>query len=84
MTAGRTATDTAQTCPYCGQPFPTRRILRLHEGREHFTELSTEKQHAVRAAADEEATQLRRFQLKAILGLIFLYFGFLFTYAAFA
>lgn len=84
MDADVPSTDSPPACSYCGKPFPTERILRLHEGREHDYELSADERRAVQEARAEETRRLRKFQLQATLGFVVLYFGFLFTYAIFA
>lgn len=77
-------TESPRICPYCEQPFPTEQIRCLHKERKHSSELSEEERLAARDAYDEETTKLRGFQLRALLGVVFLYFGFLFAYAIFA
>lgn len=73
-----------ETCPYCGQPFPNTEILTLHKGRTHWEDLSEEERAAVREARDNEANELRMFQLRALGVLVLLYFGLLITYAVVA
>lgn len=71
----------AETCPYCGRPFPDAEILTLHKGRTHAERLSEEERTAVRGAREREADEVRMFQLQALGLLVLLYFGFLMTYA---
>ena len=77
-------TETAVNCPYCDRPFSTERICALHKGQEHPSELSDDERQVVRNVSDRETAELRRFRLKAVLGLVLLYFMFLFAYAVFS
>lgn len=76
--------QSCETCPYCGRPFPTTKILTLHKGRAHRENLSEEERAAVREARKTEADELRMCQLQALGALVLLYFGLLMTYAVFA
>lgn len=70
-----------ETCPYCDREFPNQDILTHHKGRTHADDLSERERDAVRAALKQETTQLRMYQLEALILLILLYFGFLLVYA---
>lgn len=71
----------AGRCEYCGHPFPTTDRLVLHKGVEHPRELDDDEEEAFRVARSDEADELRMLQLKALLALVLLYFGFLILYA---
>lgn len=71
-------------CTYCGQPFPEERYRTLHTGLEHYARLGDEEREAFGEAYEAEETEIRRFRLIALAGLLLLYFGFLFLYAVFA
>jgi len=72
-----------EQCEYCGHPFPTTDRLALHKGLEHQDRLEPSEQEAFAAAYDGERDELRLFRLKALVALVFLYFGFLFLYVIF-
>jgi hypothetical protein len=74
----------AEACDHCGQPFATEMRLVLHNGHQHYQLLDETEQNAFDTAREDEKGDLRLLQLKAIIGLVFLYFGFLFMYAIFA
>ncbi|WP_458187584.1 DUF7410 domain-containing protein [Haladaptatus sp. NG-WS-4] len=69
------------TCAYCGQPFRRDEYLVLHRGLEHGDDLSEAEVAAFHEAYEDETEELRLFRLKALALLVFLYFGFLFTYS---
>lgn len=70
-----------ETCPYCDRKFPNQEILVHHKGRTHADDISEREQDSVRDALEQETTQLRMYQLQALILLILLYFGFLLVYA---
>ncbi len=72
--------DTA-VCEYCGRPFPDDDLLALHRGTRHFEQLPDDQQAAYEAAYADEQESVRLFRLKALGGLILVYFGFLMVYA---
>jgi len=71
---------TAHVCDRCGRPFVHGTRLALHRGLDH-DDLSEDEREAFAAARREEVANLRRFRLLALAALVFLYFGFLMTYA---
>lgn len=80
----RTAdTEAEPRCSYCGRRFVDGRVLALHRGREHPDRLSAGERTAYDAAYEAETAELRRFRLKALAVLVFVYFGFLFAYSIF-
>jgi len=74
------ADATPHVCDRCGRPFVRESHLALHRGLDH-DELSADERAAFEAAREEEVADLRRFRLLALAALVFLYFGFLMTYA---
>lgn len=78
------AGDSPAVCPYCDRPLPSIEILALHVGRTHGSRLTESEQDRFDAAKTAEADELRRLQLKAVAGLVVLYFGLLFAYSIFA
>lgn len=68
-------------CPYCGRPFAAEEYRTLHVGLDHHDECTEAEVEAFRAAYRGESEELRLFRLKAVGGLVLLYFGFLFTYS---
>jgi len=68
-------------CPYCGRPFVRAEYRTLHVGLDHHEACTEAEIEAFRDAYREENEQLRLFRLKAVGGLVLLYFGFLFTYS---
>lgn len=75
--------EDTESCPYCNQSFPTPHIRLLHIGRKHPQSLTESEHEQFEEAKAVEAKELRILQLKSIIGLILLYFGFLFTYSIF-
>jgi hypothetical protein len=71
----------APTCAHCGDAFPTERLLALHRGRAHEAELGPTERTACEEAIEAESAALRLFRLKALGGVVLLYFGLLVTYA---
>ena len=68
-------------CPYCGRPFAREEYRTLHVGLDHHEACTDAEVEAFREAYREENEELRLFRLKAVGGLVLLYFGFLFTYS---
>lgn len=68
-------------CDRCGRPVASEHSLALHRGLAHPADLDDEEVAAFREAHAEEEAQLRRFRLKALGGLVGLYFGLLVVYA---
>ena len=83
MTRTTTVPDDVQPeiCPYCERPLPDTEAVTLHKGLEHWDDLSDDERDAFRTTYDNEQSDLRRFQLQAMLALILIYFAFLFTYS---
>lgn len=73
--------EACETCPYCDREFPNQDILTHHKGHTHADDLSERERDSVRDALNRETTQLRTYQLQALILLILLYFGFLLVYA---
>lgn len=67
-------------CDYCGHPFPTTDRLALHRGLEHPAHLDEDEEDAFVSARSNEQDQLRTLRIKALGGLVILYFGFLILY----
>jgi hypothetical protein len=68
-------------CPYCDRPLESEKLLVLHEGLDHWTELSDEEREAFRETYQAETDDLRTFRLKMFGVLILAYFAFLFVYS---
>jgi hypothetical protein len=68
-------------CPHCDRPLETEELLILHEGLDHWTELSDGEREAFREAYRAENSDLRTFRLKMLGVLILAYFVFLFVYS---
>jgi hypothetical protein len=88
MTAPEPTRDTrvppdaaAHVCDRCERPFVHESQLALHRGLDHADDLSPDERAAFETAREEEVADLRRFRLLALAALVFLYFGFLMTYA---
>ena len=73
--------DDAAVCAYCGRPFADERLRALHHGQAHLDRLTDRERDAFEAAYGDEQAEIRRFRLKALGGLVLLYFGFLMVYA---
>jgi hypothetical protein len=71
----------AVVCDRCGRPFAAERLLVLHRGLAHATDLTSGERTAFEAAYDDEQETIRRFRLKALGSLVVIYFGFLMIYA---
>lgn len=69
------------TCEYCGARFVDERLLALHYGLEHEGRLDDDQQAAYAEAAADERDDIRLFRLKALAGLLVIYFGFIYVYA---
>lgn len=78
------ATDAPYRCDSCGGAYPTETLLIHHRGVRHPNELSEAELEQYRDAYEEEESQLRRFRIVALGGIVLLYFAFLFMYALFA
>lgn len=76
--------ETPERCRYCRAPLPDEETRTLHVGLEHPNEMSDAEREAFRERYAAEDDRLRSFQLRALLALVLLYFGFLFAYALFA
>jgi len=76
--------DSPDVCQYCGEPYPTDDRLALHKGLEHWSNLDDAERTAFDDARAEERDALSSFRLRALAGIVVLYFGFLFLYAIFA
>lgn len=68
-------------CPYCERPLESEELLVLHEGLDHWEDLSDAEREAFQSAYAEETDDLRSFRLKVLGLLVLLYFGFLFVYS---
>lgn len=68
-------------CSYCGDRFVDDRLLALHRGLEHDSELTEEDGEAYVEAVAAERDDLRLFRLRSLAALLVLYFGFIFVYA---
>jgi hypothetical protein len=75
------APDEPAVCEYCGERFVDETLLALHRGLEHEGELSDAEAEAYRQARADERDDMRLFRLKALAGLVAIYFGFIFVYA---
>ncbi|WP_240452031.1 DUF7410 domain-containing protein [Halostella salina] len=75
------ADEQTEDCPYCGRPFAYEEYRTLHVGLDHPEACTEAEVEAFQAAYREESEDLRLFRLKAIGGIVLLYFGFLFTYS---
>lgn len=78
------APGTSYTCERCGQAYPTETLLIHHRGVRHPGDLSETELEQYRDAYETEESQLRRFRIVALGGIVLLYFAFLFMYALFA
>ncbi|WP_324757270.1 C2H2-type zinc finger protein [Haloarcula montana] len=73
--------DEPVICDYCGQPYAREKWLALHHGRAHPAELTDEEIEAFRVAHGSEETEIREFRLRALGGLVAIYFVLLMIYA---
>lgn len=71
-------------CARCGEPFVREQYLALHRGLEHYSRLTEEERAAFDDAYADERSELYRFRIVALGGLVALYFAFLFAYALLA
>jgi len=78
------ADETSVVCPYCGFELTDDKQLRLHLGLEHYAKLTDEEREAFKETYTQEETELNRFRIVALGGLVVLYFGFLVVYAVLA
>jgi len=76
--------ESSRSCRVCGRTFPEPRLLALHRGVRHPDTLTDAELSAYREAYREEESALQSFRLRALGGLVLLYFGFLFLYATVA
>jgi hypothetical protein len=67
-------------CPYCDRQCIDEQLLALHKGHEHSEHLTETEETAFENARASEQDALRRHQLKALLLVTTLYFGFLFAF----
>lgn len=81
MLAYETPDEDAVVCPYCDCPFADDRLRALHYGHVHNDELTDEHRRAFEEAYEAEQQEIRVFRLKALGGVVLLYFGFLMVYA---
>jgi hypothetical protein len=79
--AGAEEDPEAAVCEYCGRPFPDEELLALHHGTRHREALTDDQQDAYEAAYEDEQEDVRLFRLKALGGLVLVYFLFLMVYA---
>lgn len=75
--------STTVECTYCGRSFATEELLALHNGHQHEDRLDTDERVEYMAAYEAETEALRLYRLKAVTGIVILYFSFLFAYAIF-
>ncbi|MES3516671.1 MAG: C2H2-type zinc finger protein [Natronomonas sp.] len=75
------APDDPAVCEHCGEKFVDDQLLALHRGLEHTDALSAAEIDAYRDARSQERDAVRLFRLKALAGLLLIYFGFIYVYA---
>jgi hypothetical protein len=68
-------------CRTCGRAFPTDRLLILHRGVRHPSDLTADERESYREAYLAEEAEIRSFRIRALGVLVALYFGFLIAYA---
>lgn len=71
-------------CPHCHRPFANERWVTLHLGHAHPDALSDAEIERFREVHAVEETDLRRFRLLALGGLVLIYFGLLLVYSVLA
>jgi hypothetical protein len=76
--------DTPVVCPYCGFELVDDKQQQLHLGLEHYAELTDDQRETFKQAYTREESELNRFRIIALGGLVALYFGFLVVYAVLA
>ncbi len=76
--------DSPNVCQYCGDPFPTEARLNLHKGLEHWPDLTEAERTTFRDARASERDALGSLRLRALAGIVVVYFVFLFLYAIYA
>jgi hypothetical protein len=69
-------------CPYCGQPFKSRRLWALHLGERHPGECTVAEGDAVGDATDEELDDLCIFHIKVVATLALLCAALVLAYMA--
>lgn len=72
--------EAAHTCPRCGRPFARAEYMTLHVGLDHPETLSESDRERFVEAYRGETEEIKRFRLKALAGLLVIYFGFLYMY----
>lgn len=75
------APEEPASCDYCDARFIDEELLALHRGMEHGERLSEQETEAYRIARGTERENIRLFRLKALAGLLVIYFGFIIVYA---
>lgn len=73
--------DSPAECPYCQRPLETEELLVLHQGLDHWEQLTDEERETFRETYAGESDDLRTFRLKMLALLVVLYFAFLFVYS---
>ncbi|MFC6836341.1 C2H2-type zinc finger protein [Halomarina ordinaria] len=68
-------------CEFCERRFAHEEWLVLHRGLEHGDRLSEAEYERFQETYEDEEEELNLFRLKALALLVFVYFGFLITYA---
>lgn len=68
-------------CTYCGNQFVDEQLLSLHHAYEHGERITAAERTAYETARAEERDAIRLFRLKALAGLLVIYFGFVIVYA---
>lgn len=81
QTPPRDAPDDPAVCGYCGARFVDDQLLALHRGLEHPEQLTEAERAAYLDARAAERDDVNLFRLKALAGLLVVYFGFVFVYA---
>lgn len=81
QTPPRDAPADPAVCGYCGARFVDDQLRSLHWGLEHDDQLTEAERAAYREARTAEHDDVNLFRLKALGGLLALYFGFIFVYA---
>jgi hypothetical protein len=71
-------------CDVCGRAFHTDDLLVLHRGVRHPDVLAAAEREAYREVYAAEERALRSFRIRALGGIVLLYFGLLFLYVFYA
>ncbi|WP_410767539.1 DNA-binding protein [Haloferax sp. DFSO60] len=77
-------TPARHVCSTCGEAYPTETLLVLHRGVRHPDSLDASEIEAYREAYYDEERELKSFRIRALGGLVVLYFGFLILFIIFA